>query len=112
MNTAILTDTSLSSIQTMISHSIKIREISMNSNALAYRSVSDLPSSEHGQVSLENAKLLSTIKATLASLDKLTLISDFSKAVDAEVTECLIKGDRFERLTRAEILDELLSAAK
>ena len=101
----------LSDIQTVILQSIKKRKISMSCTALEYRSTKDIPSTELSQASKENERLLSDIKATAISVEKLKLISDFSKVVNISVIEHLIQGDRFDNLTRAEILDELIAAS-
>ena len=106
-----VTVSKLSNIQTVILQSIKKREISMSSIALEYRPTADLPSQERNQASKENKKLLLSIKATAMSVDKLKLISDFSKVVDISIIEHLIADDRFDSLTRAEILDELITAS-
>jgi len=78
----------LSNIQTMILRGIKKRKISMSSIALEYRPTADLSSKERNQA-----------------------FSDFSKVVDISVIERLIADDRFDSLTRAEILDELIAAS-
>jgi len=101
----------LSNIQTMILQSIKKRKISMSSTALEYRSTTDLPSKERSMASKENKKLLSNIKATALSVEKLKLISDFSKVVDITVIRRLLADDEFDNLSRAEILDELIAAS-
>jgi len=109
--TTTVTVAQLSNIQSMILQSIKKREISMSSTALEYRPTANLPSKERNQASKKNEELLSSIKATAMSVDKLKLISDFSKVVDISVIEYLIKDDRFDSLTRVEILDELITAS-
>ncbi len=111
MMTTSATAPQLSNIQTMILQGIKRREISMSSTALEYRPTKDLPSKERSLASRENERLLSVIKAAAISVDKLKLISDFSKVVDISIIERLVKGDRFDSLTRAEILDELIAAS-
>ncbi len=101
----------LSNIQTMILQSIKKRKIRMSSTALEYRPIASLPSKERSRASKENEKLLLKIKATAMSVDKLKLISNFSKVVDISVIERLLTDDRFDSLSRAEILDELIAAS-
>ncbi len=111
MSTNTVTVYQLSNIQTMILQGIKKREISMSSIALEYRPTEDLPSKERNRASEKNEKLLSSIKATAMSVDKLKLISDFSKVVDITVIQKLIADDKFDNLSRAEILDELITAS-
>lgn len=111
MTTTTVTVPQLSNIRTMILQSIKEREITMSSTALEYRPTTNLPSKERSQASKENERLLSSIKATAMSVDKLKLISDFSKVVDISVIERLVADDRFDSLTRAEILDQLITAS-
>lgn len=104
MSTNTVTVYQLSNIQTMILQGIKKREISMSSIALEYRPTETVSSEK-------NQKLLSSIKATAMSVDKLKLISDFSKVVDITVIQELITDDKFDKLSRAEILDELIAAS-
>jgi len=101
----------LSNIRTMILQSIKKRKISMSSIALEYRSTANLPSKERSLASKRNERLLSNIKATAVSVDKLKLISDFSKVVDITVIQRLLADDNFDNLSRVEILDELIAAS-
>lgn len=111
MTTNGVTASQLSNIQTVILQGIKQREIRMSSTALEYRSTEDLPSKERRRAYEKNEKLLSSIKAAATSVAKLKLISDFSKVVDISVIERLVSDDKFDHLTRAEILDELISAS-
>lgn len=109
MTTTTVTAIPLSNIQRMILQRMKKREISMSSIALAYQP--QAISSGQTKSSKENERLLSDIKATSVSVEKLKLISDFSKVVDSKIIQQLIADDYFDSLTRAEILEELIAAS-
>jgi len=109
MIATIMTVPTLSNIHRMILQCMKEREISMSSIALEYQP--EIVSSGQNRSSKENKKRLSEIKATSASVEKLKLISDFLNVVETDVIQKLIANDRFDKLTRAEILEELITAS-
>lgn len=109
MTTTSATVIPLSNIQRMILQRMKKREINMSSIALAYQP--QAISSGQTKKSKENERLLSDIKATSISVEKLKLISDFSNVVDTQIIQQLIVDDYFDSLTRAEILEELMAAS-
>jgi len=88
---------------------MKEREISMSRIAREYQP--EVISSGQSRRSKENNKRLSEIKAASASVEKLKLISDFSNVVETGVIQKLIANERFDKLTRADILEELITAS-
>jgi len=91
---------------------IKKQEVSMNHKALAYRPLHiGLSSEERLKVSNKNQEVVKAIKECEESVKKLQLISDFLKVVDTKIINKLMRGNRFDLMSRTEILKELIAAS-
>lgn len=102
---------SLSNTRSLIMQHIKKQEVCMNHKALAYRPLHiGLSSEERLKVSNKNQEVVKAIKECEESVKKLQLISDFLKVVDTRIIDKLMRGNRFDRMSRTEILEELIAA--
>ncbi len=102
---------SLADIQNLIVHQVKQREFRMNTNALAYRS-SHFNNTVRvtKRVVEENKAVVSAINECQLSVSKLVLIADFISVAKPQVVEKLIVNNRFDNMTKVEILDELVNS--
>lgn len=102
---------SVSDVHSLILQRAKHRESRINSNALAYCKI---PSATTGnslkQIQANNQIVISAIKECHYSLSKLMLIADFIKVANTKAIEKLVVGNRFDKMSKPEILNELVSA--
>lgn len=103
---------SLSNTRSLIMQHIKKREVSMNHKALAYCPPQiGLSYKERLKVSNKNQEVVKAIKECEESVKKLQLISDFLKVADTRIINKLMRDNRFDLMSRTEILKELIAAS-
>jgi len=102
---------SVSDMHSLILQRAKHRKRRINSNALAYCPIpSSTTETSRKKILANNQIIISAIKESHYSLSKLMLIADFIRVANTEIIEKLVLGNRFDTMSKPEILNELVKA--